>query len=301
MADFGDTVDGLIETRPVPPKRSSSHKGLNATLVHIYPPTQAMGSRYPLEKKDLVLGRAPDCHICIEDGSVSRQHVRIEYSPTGYYAVDLGSTNGTFVNDTRIETARLRDGDSIRFGDCIFRFLSGDNVEVRYHEELHRLTIVDALTGVNNKRYFLEFLDRELKRANEQARPLSLILFDIDRFKAINDGLGHLGGDAILRELTARLKDHISPKNCLARYGGEEFALVLVDTPHIDAQTAAEQVRRRVEERPFSYLDGQYRVTISLGLASTSGRERWNPTDLIRQADDKLYQAKRAGRNRVMA
>ncbi len=301
MADSGDTLDGLLETRPVPPKRSSSHKGLDATLVHIYPPGPAMGARYPLDKKDLVLGRAPDCHICIEDDSVSRQHVRIECSPTGYYAVDLGSTNGTFVNDVRIETSRLRDGDSLRFGDCIFRFLSGDNVEMRYHEELHRLTIIDALTGVHNKRYFLEFLDRELKRANQELRPLSLIVFDIDRFKAINDGLGHLGGDAILRELTARLKDQISPQNCLARYGGEEFVLVLVGTPHMDAQTAAERVRRLVEERPFTYLDGQYRVTISLGVASTLGREGWTPPELIRQADDKLYQAKRAGRNRVVA
>jgi diguanylate cyclase (GGDEF)-like protein len=260
-----------------------------------------MGSRYPLEKKDLVLGRAPDCHIVLDEDSVSRQHVRIEVSPTGYYAVDLESTNGTFVNDVRIDSARLRDGDYLRVGDCIFRFLSGDNVETRYHEELHRLTIIDGLTGVHNKRFFQEFLDREVKRANQESRHLSLIVFDIDRFKAVNDGLGHLGGDAILRELTARLKDHVRPENCLARYGGEEFAVVLVDTPHADAQAAAERIRRIVEERPFTYLDGQYRITISLGVASISGKERWTPADLIRQADDKLYQAKRAGRNRVVA
>src|SRR5262245_33340155 len=234
MADFSDTSDGTVETRPVPPKRSSSQNGRNASLVHIYPAGPAMGTRYPLEKIDLVLGRAPDCHIVLDEDSVSRQHVRIEVSPTGYYAVDLDSTNGTFVNDVRIESARLRDGDSLRVGDCIFRFLSGDNVEMRYHEELHRLTIIDGLNGVSNKRYFLEFLERELKRANQETRHLSLIVFDIDRFKAINDGLGHLGGDAILRELTARLKDQVRPHDCLARYGGEEFALVLVDTPHAD-------------------------------------------------------------------
>jgi diguanylate cyclase (GGDEF)-like protein len=301
MAGPADTSHGFVETRPVPPKRSSSHNGRDASLVHIYPPGPAMGGRYPLEKKDLVLGRAADCHICIDEDSVSRQHVRIECTPTGYYAVDLDSTNGTFVNDVRIDTARLRDGDTLRIGDCIFRFLAGDNVEMRYHEELHRLTIVDALTGVYNKRFFAEFLERELKRANQEGRHLALIVFDIDRFKAINDSLGHLGGDAILRELTGRLKDQVRPEHCLARYGGEEFALVLVDTPHVEAQAFAEHIRHLVEERPFPYLDGEYRVTVSLGVASTAGKEGWTPADLIRQADDKLYQAKRAGRNRVVA
>src|SRR5262249_8922324 len=159
-------------------------------------------------------------------------------------------------------------------------------------EELHRLTFMDALTGVQNKRFFTEFLDREVKRANYEGRHLALILFDIDHFKGINDGLGHLGGDAILRELAGRLTDHVRPENCLAGFGGEEFAVVLVDTPHADAQAFADHIRRLVEERTFSYQEGQYKVTVSLGVASTTGKEGFTATDLIRQADDKLYQAK---------
>ena len=164
------------------------------------------GHPLPPGRHALVLGRGNDCDIRINDHSVSRRHARIQPGADGYYAVDLQSTNGTFVNDVPASMCKLKDGDYLRVGNCIYRFLAGGNVEAEYHEEIYRLTIIDALTDIHNKRYLLEFLDRELARSARYHRPLSLVMFDIDHFKAINDELGHLGGDFTLRELAACVK-----------------------------------------------------------------------------------------------
>src|SRR5262249_30475536 len=157
-----------------------------------------------------------DCDIRISDQSVSRRHARIEPTPDGYFAIDLQSTNGTFVNNAPVTMSKLADGDYLRVGNCIYRFLAGGNVETEYHEEIYRLTILDALTGIHNKRYLLEFLDRELARSTRHSRPLAVILFDIDRFKAINDELGHLGGDFALRELATSAQRYIRKEDLFA-------------------------------------------------------------------------------------
>src|SRR5206468_804419 len=183
--------------------------------------------------------------------------------------------------------------------NCIYRFLIGGNVEAEYHEEIYRLTIIDALTDIHNKRYFLEFLDRELARSARYERPLSLVMLDIDRFKLINEDLGHLGGDYTLRELAGRIKGNIRKEELFARYGGEEFAVVLPETNAEGAVALGERLRSVVETTPFRYEDKVYNITISLGIAITSGDESMTPSALLRLADEKLYQAKHEGRNRV--
>jgi diguanylate cyclase (GGDEF)-like protein len=269
--------------------------------VHIYPTGPGMGTRYPLADTPMVLGRGNDCDIRINDHSVSRRHARIQPGADGYYAVDLQSTNGTFVNDVPASICKLKDGDYLRVGNCIYRFLAGGNVEAEYHEEIYRLTIIDALTDIHNKRYLLEFLDRELSRSARYARPLSLIMFDIDRFKGINDELGHLGGDFTLRELAACVKGSIRKEELFARYGGEEFVIVLPETPLESCVTVAERLRQLIERHLFQYEGKAYPVTISLGVAATEGGQTLTPHELVRLADEKLYQAKNAGRNRVSA
>jgi diguanylate cyclase (GGDEF)-like protein len=259
-----------------------------------------MGARYPLSDMPVVLGRGSDCDIRINDHSVSRRHARIQPGAEGYYALDLQSTNGTFVNDVPASMCRLKDGDYLRVGNCIYRYLAGGNVEAEYHEEIYRLTIIDALTDIHNKRYMLEFLDRELARSARYCRPLALILFDIDRFKAINDELGHLGGDFTLRELAAAVKAGIRKEELFARYGGEEFTVVLPETNSEGGAQVAERIRQLVEAHLFQYEGKVYQVTISMGVATTQGDDSLTPHELLRQADDKLYQAKREGRNRVV-
>jgi diguanylate cyclase (GGDEF)-like protein len=249
----------------------------------------------------LVIGRGSDCEIRINDHSVSRRHARIQPGADGYYAVDLQSTNGTFVNDTPASMHKLKDGDYLRAGNCIYRFLAGGNVEAEYHEEIYRLTIIDALTDIHNKRYLLEFLDRELSRSGRYARPLSLVMFDIDRFRVINEDMGHLGGDFTLREMAARIKGNVRKEELLARYGGEEFAVVLPETTRDGAVALSERLRNVIAGQPFTYEDKSFQVTISLGVATTTGDETMTPSALIRHADERLYQAKREGRNRVVS
>jgi diguanylate cyclase (GGDEF)-like protein len=168
-----------------------------------------------------------------------------------------------------------------------------------YHEEIYRMTIVDGLTGVHNKRFFLEFLDREMARCQRYGRPLSLVMFDIDHFKNINDQHGHLTGDYVLKELARRMFNRIRREELLARYGGEEFAAVLPETGRPGALEFGEQLRLIVAREPFEFEGDKLPVTISVGVATVEGK----PMDLqafIKEADENLYRAKRAGRNQVV-
>src|SRR5205085_12314517 len=138
----------------------------------------------------------------------------------------------------------------------------------------------------HNKRYMMEFLDRELSRSGRYSRPLALAMFDIDMFRAINEELGHLGGDFTLRELAARIKGNIRKEELFARYGGEEFAVVLPETTREGAVTLSERLRTVVETQPFRYEDKVYTITISLGVATTVGDSAMTPARLIRLADE---------------
>ncbi len=296
-----ERTEKATETWVTGPDRLVSATRRDACVVHIYPTGPGMGTRYPLSDTPVVLGRGNDCDIRINDHSVSRRHARIQPGADGYYAVDLQSTNGTFVNDVPASICKLKDGDYLRVGNCIYRYLAGGNVEAEYHEEIYRLTIIDALTDIHNKRYLMEFLDREIARSARYCRPLALMLFDIDRFKTVNDDLGHLGGDFTLREVAACVKGSIRKEELFARYGGEEFAIVLPETALDGAITVAERVRVLVDTHQFQYEGKTYPVTVSVGLATTSGDETMTPTELIRQVDEKLYLAKNSGRNCVRA
>ncbi|HEX4608748.1 MAG TPA: GGDEF domain-containing protein [Urbifossiella sp.] len=292
-------AEKVTETWISTPKRLVS-AARDACLVHIYPTGSAMGTRYPLREKPLVVGRGDDCDVRITDNSVSRRHARIDHVQDGYHVSDLGSTNGTFVNDRQLDSpVSLHDGDYLRVGNCIYRYLAGGNIEAEYHEEIYRLTIQDGLTRVHNQRALMDFLDREVARSQRHNRPLSVLMFDIDKFKGINDTHGHLCGDFVLRELAECVETTVRKEDLFARYGGEEFTLVLVETGRDEAARAAERIRSLVESRAFRFETTPIRLTISVGVATTAGDPDITPADLLKAADDRLYQAKRTGRNRV--
>ncbi len=293
-------MEKATDTWVTAPERPISSIRRDACVVHIYPTGPGMGTRYPLSDAPVVLGRGNDCDIRISDHSVSRRHARIQPAADGYFAVDLQSTNGTFVNDVPASMCKLQDGDYLRVGNCIYRYLAGGNVEAEYHEEIYRLTIIDALTDIHNKRYLLEFLERELSRSARYRRPLALMMLDLDNFKVLNDELGHLGGDFTLRELAAVVRAGIRKEELFARYGGEEFAVILPETTRDNAVIVAERVRGMVQDHPFRYEGKDYKVTVSAGVTGTTGEDKGlTPHELIRLADEKLYQAKSEGRNRV--
>lgn len=274
---------------------------VGSCLVQIYPVGPVIGARCVLGEEPVTIGREGGCDLRVSDRSVSRFHARIEREGDGYQVIDLQSTNGTFVNGTPVRARRLSDGDTLRTGDAVFRFLAPDNLEAAYHEEIHRLAVIDPLTGAHNQRYLLEGLDRELHRSLRYRRPLALLLFDVDCFKAVNDALGHLAGDAALCELTACVREVLRKEALFARYGGEEFAVLLPETTVEDAVRVAERIRGRVQEHVFCFEGHRFRLTVSVGVASVLADEKMTPQELIRLADLGLYQAKGAGRNRVWA
>jgi diguanylate cyclase (GGDEF)-like protein len=292
-------VDNQLQTirAELPAPGTGSHR--DAILVHIYPTGPEMGTRYVVGLKPLIIGRGDTCDIHINDSSVSRRHACVQAAAGGVTVADLGSTNGTFLNDALVANAILKDGDYLRVGNCIYRFLTGGNIEAEYHEEIYRLTIIDGLTEIHNKRYLQEFLERELARSERHGRPLSLVMFDIDHFKRINDDMGHLAGDYALRELAACIKAAVRREELFARYGGEEFAIVLPETACAEAASFAERIRAEVAAHAFEFDGERFPVTISLGIASTRGNEACTAEELILQADKALYRAKNEGRNRV--
>jgi diguanylate cyclase (GGDEF)-like protein len=202
------------------------------------------------------------------------------------------------VNEKQIvREAELNTNDRIKVGPTILKYLSGADAEAKYHEEIYRMTIVDGLTQIHNKRCLFESLEREIIRARRHDRPLSALMFDIDFFKRINDHYGHLAGDYVLRELAEVVQARIRRDEVFARYGGEEFVIVLPETPLDGAQSLAESIRARVAEHRFVFQGEQIPVTISIGSALVG--EGDTATELIQRADEKLYEAKRGGRNKV--
>ena len=266
-------------------------------LVQIY--GKDLGRRYELTEDTLTLGRDPENHVVVDTDSVSRRHALIESENKERYIVDMGSTNGTYLNDALIERAQLRTGDLLKIGDTIFKFLCGQDIESSYHEEIYRMTICDGLTQIANKRYMLEFLEGELSRSKRYDRNMTLIMLDIDNFKQINDEYGHLTGDFVLKEMATLIKKRIRREELFARYGGEEFAIVLPETDEQGGRDFAEIVRELVEKGVFEFEGNLIPVTVSLGVAARTDKTI-TPQDLIRLADERLYQAKRAGRNQVI-
>ena len=281
------TVISRISDRPA---------GKEACLVVIY--GLDLGKKYNVDRPSIVIGRSSKADIQIDQESVSRNHCKLINTGKSIMLRDLGSTNGTYVNDELVDEYVLRDGDLIKIGRCIFKFLSGNNIENAYHEEIYRLTTIDGLTQVYNKRYFIETLEREICRAHRYRRELSLIMFDIDHFKKINDTYGHLAGDHVLKQLASVIKARIRREDIMSRYGGEEFAIILPEIDNYNAVQFAEKIRGIVEKAVFRFEDTDIPVTISIGCASMT-TELQEPHEFVRVADGHLYTAKSQGRNRV--
>jgi diguanylate cyclase (GGDEF)-like protein len=173
--------------------------------------------------------------------------------------------------------------------------------KARLFDETQRLAILDGLTGLANSRHFYNELKKEMERAERYSKPVSLILFDIDDFKKVNDSLGHQVGDNLLRELAQILPTLTRKSDLLARYGGEEFAVLLPETSREHALATAERIRAKVEGHVYPGVDlPRGRMTISLGVA-TYPYDAATHRDFVRAADIALYAAKRAGKNRVFS
>jgi diguanylate cyclase (GGDEF)-like protein len=265
-------------------------------LVIIY--GDDLGRRVPLGNEPCIIGRSSKCDVQLDQESVSRNHARISRQRATYVIRDLGSTNGTYVNDELVDEVVLRDGDQIKVGRTIFKFIVSGNMEAQYHEEIYRLMTVDGLTELHNKRFFNEALERESSRSQRYSRAFSLVLFDIDHFKKINDTFGHLAGDSVLRQLGALVRNKVRRDDIPARTGGEEFSVIVPEVGLEGAIQLAEKLRASVEGAVFKFEGTQIPVTISIGVAEWVAPIE-DPQELVKVADERLYEAKRGGRNRV--
>lgn len=258
-----------------------------------------LGKRYVLDQKEMVVGRSPNVQIVINEQSVSRNHAQCITQGEVVLISDLGSSNGTYVNDKRINAEhQLRDGDIIRLGNVVFKFFAQGNIENVFHDKIYRMATIDGGTQTFNKKYLMEALESEFKFSRTYSRPLSLIYFDLDHFKKVNDTYGHNVGDFILRETATLVKSVIRKDDIFCRFGGEEFVILL---PATDAKTAyelAERIRQKIEAYKFESGAQVINQTVSMGVSQLNSSMS-EPGHLLDDADKKLYRSKSNGRNQV--
>jgi two-component system, cell cycle response regulator len=254
----------------------------------------------PLDK-ETVVGRDDGAEVQLFDAEVSRRHLALRHDELGFHVSDLGSLNGSSVNGDRLEVERrLKVGDKIQLGTTtVLRFSSAGESEAKYALRMYHAALRDGLTGAFNRRYFDERLNSELAFARRHGTPITLLLLDLDRFKSINDQLGHRAGDAVLVHVTRLIETAVRTEDILARFGGEELAVLCRDTEGAQAAVLAERLRSLIDKTPCPH-DGQaISVTVSIGLASLRG-DNETPADLLERADQALYAAKAGGRNRYV-
>jgi diguanylate cyclase (GGDEF)-like protein len=260
-----------------------------------------LGQMFRVDQSETIIGRAPDGHIRVQDGSVSRRHSRIIQVGGEVWIEDMGSSNGTYVNEGRIVKQLLRDGDKIQMGSTtILKFTYADELEEAFRQRMYDAALYDALTKAFNKRHFLDRLPIEISHAKRHRTPLSLLMIDADHFKQVNDRYGHVAGDHVLTTLAQIVRGTLRAEDLFARYGGEEFCVLCRDTPLVSASGLAERLRAKVETFSVEHHAQRIPVTISIGVASWLDQPD-GAMKLISDADAALYDAKRSGRNRVVA
>ncbi|MFW5925612.1 MAG: diguanylate cyclase [Myxococcota bacterium] len=297
--DAEDTTEVLVldgtTTQPVPaePKRD------RCTLTMLAGPT--VGKMFPIEEDQVIIGRGSEAAACVPDRSLSRRHARVYRRGEGFYVEDLGSTNGTFLNGAAVKLpTKVHEGDRIQVGSGIlFRVHLQDEVEQAATRRLYESAVRDPLTHVHNRRYLDERLVTEFAYSRRHLTPLSLLLVDLDHFKRINDTVGHLAGDAVLRVVAGAMQRMLRTEDLVARYGGEEFCVVARGIDGRNAMIVGERIRRTVEGLAIPWEGSTLRVTLSVGI-TTMDQEHPFPSveTLLAAADAALYRAKSGGRNR---
>lgn len=265
------------------------------------------GRRYDLALGRHLIGRSADAAVQINQPGVSRRHAELEVCGDMVTLRDLGSANRTCVNDAPIDAATLlREGDLVQVDDVVLRFHEPSSLDALLHDRIYRMATTDAGTGAFNRKYLQDTLVREVHRARRGGHPLSVICFDLDHFKRVNDTLGHSAGDQVLRDCVQRMQRTLRGGDMLCRAGGEEFTVLLPDTELAQAVVLAERMRASVADRPFELTVGpaqapvQYHQTVSLGVAELDVGMA-DGDAMLEVADRRLYAAKHGGRNRVVA
>jgi diguanylate cyclase (GGDEF)-like protein len=261
-----------------------------------------VGEMYKITKSETIIGRGSQADIHVIDDGISRRHAMIIHRGDEIAVKDLGSTNGTFCNGQRVTEQSLSDGDKIQVGSTtILKFTFHDSLDESFQRQMYESALRDGLTKIFNKKYFQDRLESEFAYSVRHQSPLSLVMFDIDHFKQINDTHGHLAGDYVLVTLSNAVTQTIRQEDVFARYGGEEFVVICRGVDLQGATLFGERVRKVVQTQAFVYQTTEIKVTISVGVATVPDVGMRGATELVELADDALYEAKRGGRNRVVS
>lgn len=260
-----------------------------------------MGEMFALKDADrTTIGRGLQTDVRINDEGISRTHAVVEGEAGTYYLSDAGSTNGTYANGNKVDRYELQEGDKIQIGaSSVLKFTFHDDFDEDFQRNLYESALRDRLTGVFNRGYFNNRLESDVAFALRHGKPLSLVMFDVDHFKQINDSYGHPVGDSVLKELAERVATTTRSEDIFARYGGEEFALICRDVDALRAARAADRMMEVIGKKIFEAGGKEIEVTVSLGVADLSMLVEPAADPLIEAADAALYVAKRNGRNRV--
>jgi diguanylate cyclase (GGDEF)-like protein len=259
-----------------------------------------LGEMYKIDGPESVVGRAMNTQLRLNDDGISRRHCRVLSLGGRVIIEDLGSANGTVVNGELVQHQELKEGDKIRLGaNTMLKFTYQDKLDETFQQQMYDAALRDGLTKAYNKKFFLDRLDTEFAYAKRHKTMLSLVMFDVDHFKRVNDNFGHLAGDAVLVHLSRITHTMIRAEDVAARYGGEEFAIICRGIPLLNAGVVGERMRAAVEQANFDFQGKRLPITISVGVAALPEAPVASPSELIGEADEALYEAKRSGRNRV--
>lgn len=310
MSDNNDTGDGkpfstdktsVIQSDTFKLRLAQAGQAPPSVLL-LVGPANSVGRQWPIEDTDRIIGRAPSCHIYVDERSMSKSHAKLVLAGGDVSVVDLESTNKTLVNGRMIEPlkpVKLKNNDQIKMGNVILKFLERGSIETVASAQTYDRSQTDGLTGIANRGALNARAVELFKRANLLGIPFTLLLFDIDKFKSINDTYGHPTGDHVIKEIAMVVRDKLIRENdFFARAGGEEFVLVLLGSPINRAQEVAERVRTTIQTHVFEFEGKKIPVTVSSGLAANKASDTgWE--SVYDRADKAMYQSKNNGRNQV--
>lgn len=261
---------------------------------------QRAGAVFRLGDAATIIGRSPRCSLQLTDHGVSREHARLSRQGPVIRLVDMGSTNGTFVDTKRVDKATLHDGDRFEIGGTLLKVYFGDELEASLQRELYESAQRDWLTGLHNRRFFEERLVSEFAFARRHRVSLALVLLDLDDFEKINAQQGRRVGDDALQDVAEAIRYTTRQEDTVTRFSGEAFAVLARQTSPTQARRLAERIRAVVEKLKARADRSVGKVTVSGGIACLNPTIYETPEELVESAERALSQAKLEGKNRII-
>lgn len=267
--DFDPTATKLFDAPPVLPRRSAGP--LRSSLICL--DGWELGREIEIQGKEHLLGRSADADTTISSPLISREHARIvrneEYGQETFVITDLKSSNGTFVNNIPVTTTILRHGDRIMLGNVLFKFVLLDEVEARFHKDVHRLYSIQKGTGLLPADGWFKELDRAL--AENGATPRTACLIEIDQLPAIEQSHGQIASVIVLSDAGDLLERALGRGDLPGDLGNGHIGILFESKPMESAYSILEDLRRSLEAHVFTHKDARFRTTISIGLANSEG------------------------------